>query len=49
MFEIVNEKTMQTARIDSNICLLCDKHDNNCSICNEGTFDFVHCDNKADK
>ncbi|MDO4662295.1 MAG: hypothetical protein Q4B36_04135 [Tissierellia bacterium] len=49
MFEVVNNKSNVPEIGVRNICVLCDKHDNNCSVCNEGAFDFVHCDNNADK
>lgn len=50
MFDVVNQKSLLAGNsVHSNICLLCDTHDNNCSVCNEGVLDFIHCDNAADK
>lgn len=43
MFEVVNRTVTEkeAKNIDSNICLLCNKGDNNCTICNGGSLDFI--------
>lgn len=48
MFQVMNEKVLDK-RVDSNICILCNTNDANCSVCNSGALDFIPCDNKADK